>query len=90
MLKAYVILLLYIINITSDITIIIMMYIDRILELLQDFRWHSIEEIKKETTIPDEELDQILLFLQEQFLISKEKEKFRITPKGLKFLDLPA
>jgi predicted transcriptional regulator len=66
------------------------MYIDRILELLQDFRWHSIEEIKKETTIPDKELDQILLFLQEQFLISKEKEKLRITPKGLKFLDLPS
>lgn len=65
------------------------MYIDRILELLQDFRWHSIEEINKETTIPDEKLNQILLFLQEQFLISKENEKLRITPKGLKFLDLP-
>ncbi len=67
-----------------------MMDIDRILELLQDFRWHSIEEIKKETAIQDKELDQILLFLQEQLIISKEKEKLRITPKGLKFLDLPA
>ncbi len=67
-----------------------MMDIDRILELLQDFRWHSIEEIKKETAIQDKELDQILLFLHEQLLISKEKEKLRITPKGLKFLDLPA
>lgn len=67
-----------------------MMHLDGILELLRDIRWHSIEEIKKETTIPDEKLNQILLFLQEQYLICKENEKVKITPKGLKFLELPS
>lgn len=68
----------------------IMKQLDRILEFLRDFQWHSIEEIKKETSMPDEKLNELLYFLQEQSLINKENEKVRITPEGLKFLELPS
>jgi predicted transcriptional regulator len=64
--------------------------IDRILEFLRDFQWHSIEEIKKEICISDEKLIKVLYFLQEQSLINKENEMVRITPKGSTFLELPS
>lgn len=67
-----------------------MRQLDRILEFLRDRRWKSVKEIKKETSIQDEPLNEVLSFLQEQSLINKENDKVRITPKGLKFLELAA
>jgi predicted transcriptional regulator len=61
---------------------------DRILELLQDVQWHSLEEIQKETALPSEKLNVVLHFLQEQALIDRKDEKLRITSTGLKFLQL--
>ncbi len=61
---------------------------DRILELLQDIQWHSLEEIQKEIILPSEKLNVVLHFLQEQALVDIKDEKLRITSTGLKFLQL--
>lgn len=66
-----------------------MKHLDKILGLLRDKQWHSIEKVKKETLIQDENLNEILSILQKQSLINKENERIRITPLGLKFLELP-
>ena len=63
--------------------------LDTILELIRDSNWHSIGEIKRETSLPSETLDKILNLLHEQAFIDKESEKLRITPTGLRFLELP-
>ncbi len=62
--------------------------IDRILELLQDMQWHSLDEIQKETALPPDKLNEALCFLQEQALIDKKDEMLKITSTGLKFLQL--
>ncbi len=66
----------------------IMKYLDRVMENLQDLKWHDIEEIKQ-MNVPVNKLTEVLHFLEEQGLIIREDEKLMITPKGLKFLDLP-
>lgn len=63
--------------------------LDRTLELLRDANWHSVEELQKEVALPSDMLDKVLIFLQEQAFIDKEYEKLRITPAGLKLLELP-
>ncbi len=61
---------------------------DRILGLLNDIRWHSLEEIQKKMILPSEKINEVLCFLQEQTLIDKKDEMLRITCIGLKFLQL--
>lgn len=63
--------------------------IDIVLELLRDSRWHSLASLKKETPLHEDKLNEILIFLEEQGLVSKEDENLKITPEGLKFLGLP-
>lgn len=67
----------------------LMKNIDIVLELLRDSRWHSLASLKKEIPLHEDKLNEILLFLQEQGLVSRENEKLKITPEGLKFLGLP-
>ncbi len=62
--------------------------IDRVLELLQDSNWHGIEEMRQKYML-DRTLTEKIYFLEELGLISIKNEKLRITPKGLKFLELP-
>ncbi len=62
--------------------------IDRVLELFNDIRWHSLEEIQNIMTLPSEKLNEVLHFLQEQELIDKKDEMLRITCTGIKFLQL--
>ncbi|MCX9026705.1 MAG: hypothetical protein OIN86_00815 [Candidatus Methanoperedens sp.] len=62
---------------------------DKILILLQDSKWHDLEEINKEIPISTHQMEEIAFFLQEQSLINKEKQSIKITSKGLRFLDLP-
>jgi predicted transcriptional regulator len=69
--------------------IIIVIYLDKILILLQDSKWHDLEEINKEIPISTHQVEEIAFFLQEQSLINKEKKNVKITSKGLRFLDLP-
>lgn len=64
--------------------------LDKILELIQDSNWHAVEEIKKKISLPEEKLDKMLSFLQEQKYIDREHERLRITSIGLRFLELPA
>ncbi len=62
--------------------------IDRVLEILQDSNWHGLEEIRQKYML-DRALTEKIYFLEELGLISIKNEKLRITPKGLKFLELP-
>ncbi len=66
-----------------------MISIDKVLESLKHSQWRNFEEMEKETSMNEDTLNKILYFLQEQEYISRENEKFRITSKGLKFLELP-
>jgi predicted transcriptional regulator len=62
--------------------------LDRILELIQDIQWHSLDEIVKVIPMPSDKLNEVLYFLQEQVLIDRKDEKLRLTCIGLKFLQL--
>jgi predicted transcriptional regulator len=62
---------------------------DKILLLLRDSKWHDLEEINKEIPISTHQVEEITFFLQEQSLLKREKERVKITSKGLRFLDLP-
>jgi DNA-binding IclR family transcriptional regulator len=63
--------------------------LDRITELLRDSQWHSLEEIKQKVPLPEVTLNELLTFLQELEIIENEKGNLRITPRGLRFLELP-
>ncbi len=63
--------------------------IDGILGQLRDAQWHSIDEIKQNTSLPYNILNKLFLFLQELEFIDKKNEKLRITSFGLKYLELP-
>ncbi len=65
-----------------------MISLDRILELIQDIQWHSLDEIKLVISMPSDKLNEALCFLQEQVLIDRKDEKLRLTCTGLKFLQL--
>ena len=70
---------------------IIMKCLDEIMEAVRDSKWHSQDEIKKHITISvsKDKLNSILLFLQEHSLIKRDNGNWKITQKGLKYLDLP-
>ncbi|MCK4696054.1 MAG: hypothetical protein KAT74_09835 [Candidatus Cloacimonetes bacterium] len=69
--------------------IMMMIEIDKIMEMLQDCRWYSIERIKKQISLPKKKIDTVLRFLKQEALIEEENGKMRITPRGLKLLELP-
>ncbi len=62
--------------------------IDRVMEQIQDSKWHGIEEMKQ-NNIPEKNLTKIINFLEEQGLIIIKNENIKITQKGLRFLELP-
>ena len=68
---------------------IIMKYLDEILVILRDSKWHSLEEINKDIPVPTHQLKEITCFLQEQSFIDNKNLELKITRKGLRFLDLP-
>jgi predicted transcriptional regulator len=59
--------------------------LDRILELLQDAQWHSIDEIKRVISLPSDKLKEVVCFLQKQSFIDKKNGELKITCIGLKF-----
>jgi DNA-binding IclR family transcriptional regulator len=63
--------------------------LDRITELLRDSQWHSLEEIKQKVPLPEVTLNELLIFLQELEIIENDNGNLRITPRGLRFLELP-
>lgn len=65
-----------------------MKHLDMVLELLRDSQWHSIESIKKEISLPNEKLNNIIIFFQEFRFTDEENEMMRISSLGLKFLKL--
>ncbi len=62
--------------------------LDRILKQLRDTQWHSLDEIKKNVSLPSQTLNEIIYFLQEQAFINREDEKLKITRLGLKFINI--
>ncbi len=75
-------------SLQSDAKLSGYIFLDRILKLLQDAQWHTIDEIKNRDSLPSDTLNELLNFLQQQELIDKKDEKLRITSTGLKFLQL--
>ncbi|GAH68140.1 unnamed protein product [marine sediment metagenome] len=73
---------------------------DKIVELLYNSRWHSVDELKAKIPLPPGKLAQlapVLDFLAEFYFIEfrgegegeKEKSEVKITQLGLSFLELP-
>ncbi len=63
-------------------------FIDRILKLLRDSKWHSIEEVEKNISVPEHKIHYALGFLNEQAFINIQNDRIMITPKGLKLMEL--
>ena len=68
-----------------------MAVLDRTLDLLCDSRWHSVDEIKAEFSLPEYVLYDLIHFLEGQAFIELDKEKnaVKIKPLGVKFIELP-
>jgi len=62
---------------------------DNILSILQDSKWHTLDEINDDIHVSPFQFKEIISFLQEISFIKKEKFELKITNKGLRFLDLP-
>jgi len=65
--------------------------LDRILDLLYDSRWHRLDEIKAEFSLPENVVYAFIHFLEGQAFIELDKEKnaVKINPLGVKFIELP-
>ncbi len=64
-------------------------YIETILGQLQDSEWHSVGEIRKNVSLPDDELNKLLRIMEDVAFIDKKNEELRIASLGLKLLELP-
>jgi predicted transcriptional regulator len=64
-------------------------WIDRIMEILNDSKYHDFDDIRTKISLEEYELNEVLKFLQELGIIEKKNGTFRIKQLGLKFLDLP-
>ena len=62
--------------------------LDKILELLQDTQWHSLDEIKRVISLPSDKLNEVVYFLQKEAFVDKKDSKIRITCTGLKLSQL--
>lgn len=66
--------------------------LDEILELLEDSKWHSTDELKAKLLLPSEEiLNEIIRFLEtyEFVTFDVKDKKAKIEPLGLSLLQLP-
>ncbi len=69
---------------------IIMKCLDKIMEIFKDSESHSLEELRNKIPLDENELNEVLDFLLEQNFIKKIEKNLKITPLGLKLLDLPS
>lgn len=62
--------------------------VDKILELLEDGKWHDIKEIREKSNLQEFKVEMIYGFLAEYAFIdfNKEQQKAKLTPATLKFL----
>ncbi len=68
--------------------IMVLKYLDRMLEQLKDSKWHSLDEIRTNNPVSSDSFSASLRFLQEQAFIDIKNEKLKITGLGLRFLDI--
>ncbi len=68
-----------------------MKHLEIVLESLQDSQWHSLDEIAALFSLPEDKLKKIIRFLEEEEFISFDegRERTKIKPLGLTFLQLP-
>jgi len=64
---------------------------DKLVELLRDSQWHRSDEIKEAVSLPEDTLNEIINFLEDEAFITLDegKRKMKIKPLGLRFLELP-
>jgi hypothetical protein len=62
--------------------------VDKILELLEDGKWHDIKEIREKSNLQEFKVEMIYGFLAEYAFIdfNKEQQKAKLSPATLKFL----
>jgi predicted transcriptional regulator len=62
--------------------------IDKILEVLEDGKWHDIKEAIKKSNLQEFKVEMIYGFLAEYAFIdfNKEQQKAKLTPTTLKFI----
>jgi predicted transcriptional regulator len=65
-------------------------HLDMMMEIFQDSESHSFEEVRNRISMGENELNEVLDFLMEQNFIKKNEKNLKITPLGLKLLDLPS
>lgn len=65
--------------------------IDTVLEWLHDSQWHSLDELKGNVSLSDDEVKRIVTVLEENEFINLDgnKTKAKIRTSGLRFLELP-
>jgi len=63
--------------------------IDEVLELLKNGKWHSLNEVMEKSRLSEFKAETVVNFLAEYNLIQldREREKARLTPPTLSFLE---
>ena len=62
--------------------------LEKILELLEDGKWHNLKEINKEVGLPEDNLEEIIGFFAEyEFIqLDKKRRRAKLTHLLLEFL----
>lgn len=67
-----------------------MNYLDKILAIIIDSKWHNFDEVMAGNSFPIDQCKIILGFLEDQGFIVIDADKIKITDRGLKSQELPA
>ena len=63
--------------------------LDTVLAYTLDAQWHAYDEVMNKTSLPSDQLNMILAFLEGQGFIERKNDMIKITSRGLKYLELP-
>jgi len=65
--------------------------LDKILELIHDSNWHSLDEIGSRVPLSEDKFEKVIAFLEENEFISldDDNKSAKIKTLGLRFLELP-
>jgi predicted transcriptional regulator len=65
--------------------------LDKILELVRDSNWHSLDEIGSRVSLSEDKFEKVIAFLEENEFISldDDNKSAKIKTLGLRFLELP-
>ena len=62
--------------------------LDGILAMLEDDKWHRVNELQEKTELPEAKILRIIRFLTENHLIQQDatQQQIRLSPETLRFL----